>query len=120
MSADNITQFPGSGEPDNPLQLAPRHAGVFFCSHDAVVIDKHHRTVRCANTKCGATLDAFDFLLSGATTIGRAWESYRHAQRETAQLVERVHELKKEERRLRAMVERLQKRSGSVLVTKGS
>jgi hypothetical protein len=115
--SDNVTAFPGAdGLPENPLQVAPRHLG--FCNHPSVILDEHDRTVRCAEPKCGATLDAFDFLRSNARTIERAWASYRTVSREAEEVANRVHALKKEEARLRAQVKRLQDKTGSVLVVR--
>lgn len=113
MSGDNVTEFPGAAVPDNPLQLAPRHPG--YCRHDAVLLDAHTRTVTCADTKCGAVLDAFDFIANNAHTIQRAWSSYRYAEQQAREAAERVGALKKEEQRLRAMVKRLQDKTGAVL-----
>ena len=115
----NVTRFPGSPGvqelPENPLQLAPRPFK--YCGHDAVLLDEHSRTVTC--TECGALLDPFDYLRSNARTISSAWALHAHMRQEIAVLVERVDTLKKEEKRLRAMVKRLQEKSGAVLATRG-
>ncbi|HKX42710.1 MAG TPA: hypothetical protein VJO99_16255, partial [Burkholderiaceae bacterium] len=73
----------------------------------------------CANTRCGATLDAFEFLRTNAHTIERAWLNYRQVSRQASEIAERVHVLKKEEARLRAMIKRLQDKSGAVLAVRG-
>jgi hypothetical protein len=113
--SDNITPFPGATDlPVNPLGVESsgyRH----FCSHDFVTLDAHTRTVQCAGPKCGAVLDPFNFLLSNAQTIRRAWDAHAQAMRQTNEVAERVSMLKKEEQRLRAMVKRLQEKSGAVL-----
>jgi len=115
-TTDNITALPtATGLPDNPLAIAPRHPG--FCGHESVLLDEHSRTVQCA--KCGATLDAFGFLLGNARVIERAWMSHREVSRIAKEIAERVHVLKKEELRLRAMVNRLQEKSGAVLNVRG-
>lgn len=115
---DNVTQFPGAEAlPENPLQLAPRPPG--WCRHDSVLLDEHTRTVRCADPKCGAVLDPFDFLRSNARTIQSAWSAYAQTMRQANEVAERVHALKKEEQRLRAMVKRLQDKSGSVVNVRG-
>lgn len=117
-TVDNITALPqAAGLPENPLGIAPRQPG--FCSHEAVLLDEHTRTVRCANLNCGATLDAFSFLLGNARVIERAWLSHREVSRIAKEIAERVHLLKKEEQRLRAMVKRLQERTGAVLNVRG-
>jgi len=111
--SDNVKAFPGACDlPENPLKIAQRRPG--FCRHDAVIIDEHTRTVLCADPKCGATLDAFDFIKTNAHTIQRAWESYRYAAAQSVEIAERVSVLKKEEQRLRAMVKRLQEKTGAV------
>lgn len=116
--SDNVTAFPGgAGLPDNPMEVAPRQPG--WCSHEAVILDEHTRTVQCANTKCGATLDPFNFLLSNANTISRAWSSYRMVTGQANEVAARVSALKKEEQRLRAMVKRLQEKSGAVISVRG-
>lgn len=118
MSEGNVTPLPGAtGLPENPLQVAPRQRD--WCSHDTVLLDAHDRSVKCANLKCGAILDPFNFLLSNAHTIEAAWRNYREASRQAHEVAERVHQLKKEEQRLRAMVKRLQDKTGAVLAVRG-
>jgi hypothetical protein len=115
--SDNVTVFPGAdGLPENPLQFAPRRPG--FCGHPTIILDEHDRTVRCADPKCGAVLDAFDFLRSNAQTIDSAWRRYREVLRQAGEVNDRVHVLKKEEARLRAQVKRLQDKTGSVMVVR--
>lgn len=104
---DNVVDLPGVQPlPENPMQVAPHMPG--FCSHDYIVLDEHHRTVICADPKCGRVLDPFDFLLHNAYQISRAWQTHREVTRSASELVERVDKLKREERRLRDMVKRLQ------------
>jgi len=115
-TTDNITALPtATALPDNPLGIAQRHPG--FCNHESVLLDEHSRTVQCA--KCGATLEPFSFLLGNARLIERAWQSHREVSRIAKEIAERVHMLKKEELRLRAMVKRLQDKSGAVLDVRG-
>jgi hypothetical protein len=117
--SDNISPFPGGDLPENPLAIESsgyRH----FCSHDAVTLDAHLRTVQCADPKCGAVLDPFNFLLSNAQTIRRAWDAHAQAMRQANEVIERVTVLKREEQRLRAMVKRLQEKSGAVLNVRSS
>jgi len=112
---DNVTAFPGAGDlPDNPLELAPPRPG--FCLHDAVILDDHTRSIQC--TACGAVLDPFNFVRAQAQTISRAWSAHAHAMRQANEVAERVTVLKKEEARLRAMVKRLQEKTGAVVTVR--
>lgn len=114
---DNVTAFPGApGLPDNPMQIAPRHPG--WCRHDAVILDEHTRTIQCADPKCGAVLEPFSFLKNQAHTISSAWHAYSSAMRQANEVANRVMVLKREEQRLRAMVKRLQDKTGAVIVTR--
>jgi hypothetical protein len=118
MSDDNIKTLPSAaGLPENPLQIAQRPPG--WCSHASVLLDQHTRTIHCADPKCGAALDAFDFLLSNAQMIERAWQNHHQVSRQAHEIADRVHVLKKEEQRLRAMIKRLQDKSGAVLTVRG-
>lgn len=113
MTAD-IKSLPGAaGLPDNPVTIAPRHPG--WCDHSAIVLDEHTRTLQCADPKCGAVLDPFDYLRSNARTLQRAWDNYRHVSGQATEVAERVTVLKREEQRLRAMVKRLQEKTGAVV-----
>lgn len=114
---DNVTAFPGAPDlPDNPMQMAPRHPG--WCRHDAVILDEHTRTIQCADPKCGAVLDPFNFLKQQAHTISGAWEAHGRAMRQANEVADRVTVLKREEQRLRAMVKRLQEKTGAVIVAR--
>jgi hypothetical protein len=119
MTDTIVRPFPTAlGLPENPLQVAPPHTD--WCRHEAVVVDPHQRTIVCADPKCGAVLDAFDFLHMNARTVQSAWQRYREVMRQANEIAERVTVLKREEQRLRAMVKRLQDKTGSVLsVRKG-
>ncbi|HXU93214.1 MAG TPA: hypothetical protein VFP33_06105 [Gallionella sp.] len=100
--------------PENLLSIEPRSAGVpYFCNHEAVTLNEHDRAVNCS--RCGATLEPFNFLMSNARTIQMAWSNYREAQRKVSELNERIAVLAKEEKRLRAQVKRLQDKTGGVL-----
>ena len=115
---DNVTAFPGASElPENPMQIAPARPG--YCDHAAVTLDPHTRTVQCANVACGAVLDPFHFLHANARTIATAWQNYRAVSNQAREIAERVHVLKKEEARLRAMIKRLQEKSGAVVNVRG-
>jgi len=111
MSDDVIRQFPGVELPDNPMAIAQRKPG--FCQHDKIVLDEHMRTVTCA--QCGAALDAFVFLLNNARTIQIAWQHHHGVMQKVREIGDRVDALKREEQRLRAIVKRLQEKSGAVL-----
>jgi len=92
--------------PENPIGIAPRPSSP--CYHESVILDEHERSVHCR--ECDATLDAFDFLQRSARTLQRAWQNYAHVQREVRAIDERLTELKKQEKRLRAQVKRLQEK----------
>ena len=108
MSDDDkvVRAFPAAELPENLMAIEPRPASApHFCAHDAVTLDEYERLVHCA--RCGATLDPFAFLLNNARTIQTAWASHREVKARVGELLERVTMLKKEEKRLRAMVVRL-------------
>lgn len=106
---DNVLKFPGAHAlPENPMEMAPRRLG--YCNHESVTLDEHTRTVTCADPKCGAALDPFNFLASNGNTIQRAWSAYRQAMQQANKVAERVSVLKKEEQRLREIVKRLQEK----------
>lgn len=91
---NNVVELPGSQPlPENPL-------------------DEHDRSVTCR--ECGAVLDPFDFLVSNAKVISRAWTSHRCVMAQVKQREETVEALRKEEKRLRALVKRLQQKVPSV------
>lgn len=114
---DNVTAFPGTKDlPENLLQVAP--VPFTYCRQDAIILDAHSRSVQCADPKCGATLDPFGYLLSNAQTISRAWSNHKHVTHQVNELVGRVEALKKEEQRLRAMIKRLQEKSGAVVTVR--
>lgn len=116
MSDDKVVQaFPGL--PENPLQIEKNRSRAIFCQHDTIRIDAHERTIICAN--CQAVLDPFNFVLSNAITISRAWENYKQVTGMVSELNDRVAFLKKEEQRLRAQVKRLQDKTGDVVQVRG-
>lgn len=115
---DNITPFPGRAElPENPITLVARPLG--FCHHAAIELDEHSRTVRCADPKCGAVLDPFDFLRHNAILLRRAWAAHREVSQKASEVAARVTALKAEEKRLRGRVATLQKKPGLVVNTRG-
>ena len=116
MSDEKVVRaFPGNELPENPLQIEPRPFG--FCTHENVRLSEHDRAINCV--KCGATLDPFNFVRDNARTIQRAWQSHKEASRLVGELNERINMLKKEEKRLRVLVKRLQDKSGEVLSVRG-
>lgn len=116
MSDDKVIQaFPGL--PENPLQIEKVTRTPFYCQHEAIRISSHDRTVHCAT--CNAALDPFDFLLHSAAILRRAWDNHKSASSMVAELNDRVMFLKKEEKRLRALVKRLQDKSGEVVQVRG-
>jgi len=113
MSDDNVVQrFPGL--PVNPLAIDLQRTR--YCSHDAVRLNEHDRTVICV--ACGATLDAFNYLRDNARTIEMAWHHYRAVMKQVAEVGERVHELKKEKARLQQTIKRLTPKAGDMILTR--
>lgn len=95
------------------MQIAPRNPALpYSCNHEAIRLDQHDRAVYCA--RCGATLDAFSFLLNNAASIQRAWQHYAEANRKVRELLDRIEVLQKEEKRLSAMVKRRSEKVGFV------
>ena len=115
MSDNKVVQaFPSAELPENLMQIEKRSAGVpFYCQHDAVMLNEHDRVVTCS--RCGASLDPFNFLLSNAKTIQMAWHNYREAKNKVGELNDRIAILAKEEKRLRAQVKRLHEKGAGVL-----
>lgn len=110
---DNVVSLPGTQPlPENPMEIKPRMS---YCQHDRIIIDPHTRSVQCADIKCGAVLDPFNYLLNNAMSISRAWSSHKMVSTLAGELVERVGVLKKEEKRLRDMIKRLQEKTGAVV-----
>ena len=113
-----IRAFPANELPENLLTIEPRAPGrPYFCSHEKISLNDHDRTVNCA--QCGATLDPFNFLLNNAKTLQMAWQNHRATASKVGELNERIAQLTKEEKRLRAQVKRLQDKAGSVLEVRG-
>lgn len=113
-----IRAFPSSELPENLLTIEPISPGMtYFCAHEKISLNAHERSVNCA--KCGAALDAFNFLLSNAKTLQMAWQNHRTASLKVGELQDRIAVLSKEEKRLRAQVKRLQEKTGSVLEVRG-
>ena len=105
---DNVVNLRGNKQSEddheNPLKLVEHNS--IFCTHGSVRIDGHSRSIACV--KCGANIDPFDFLEKSAKTIERAWASYKYAKKAEEEVNERIELLKKQEKNLRAQVQRLQ------------
>src|SRR3569832_532727 len=111
MSDDVIRQFPGVELPDNPMAIAQRKPG--FCQHDKIVLAEHMRTVTYAQNR--ATHETKDKQHNNARTIQIAWQHHHGVMQKVREIGDRVDALKREEQRLRAIVKRLQEKSGAVL-----
>ncbi len=108
----NVTQFPGLAElPPCPMEIKRRNN---FCSHPAIRLDEHSRTIEC--TSCGAALDPYDFLRSNAAELQRAWQSHALVTDDLKRLREHVAQLKKEEVRLKGRIGTLKKKLESEVV----
>lgn len=103
MNDDKVIQaFPAA--PANPLEIAPRNS-VMYCAHNEIVLDEHEREVRCQT--CAKVIDPFDYLLNRAGILRTAYAAYSETRKRHSEIAQRVHLLAKEEKRLRARVERL-------------
>jgi len=76
----------------------------FHCGHGRLSIDPHNRSIECAD--CGKTLDRFDYLHNNAHVLARAWQDHASVRRELSTMQERITELKKDEKRLKAQISR--------------
>lgn len=110
MSDDNkITQLhKADALPECPIRVHST-SPVYHCGHNALVIDSHERSIRCA--KCDAVLDPFDYLASCGRNIQLAWRDYKYMRDEIRKLNESVGRLKREERRLKASIKRQQQKT---------
>lgn len=117
MSDDNVIHAFGKADelPENLLQV--RRDPTMYCAHASILLDEHDRSVQCC--KCGATLDAFDFLRLNGLHIQMAWQNYRQAKSHVEALNESVSKLQREEKRLKALVKRLQDKTGAKLDVRG-
>lgn len=70
MTSDDpvVMPFPHAELPENPLKLTP-NTRLFYCSHPSIIVDEYSRTVQCAEPRCGAMLDAFEYLRTNARTL---------------------------------------------------
>lgn len=114
MNDDNIRQFPTSELPENTL-VARRDDKMYSCSHAKLICDEHSRTIVCANDRCAKVIEPFQYIFTQALHIQDAWQRHGQVSRELRELCDRLGTLKKEEKRLRAMVKRLQDKTGGVI-----
>lgn len=117
--SDNIRSLPGvEGIPDCPMELvSSRSKQIFYCDHPSLIIDVHERSIRCA--KCDAALDAFDYLASTGQQIQCAWADYKAVRNRINDFNESIARLQREEKRLKALVKRLQDKTASKLDVRG-
>ncbi len=112
---DNVRSLPTAGAlPENPIEIEQQPFSC--CRHESILIDSHLRTIECK--KCGASLDAFDYLLNDATNIQRAWQYHREVMARVDRLNESVTKLVREEKRLKASVRRLQEKAATAVTTR--
>ncbi|RFP32463.1 hypothetical protein [Duganella sp. BJB476] len=106
MSSDNVIHaFKPAELPAQTLTIEKPPAGKkMYCQHGGLRIDPHERSIACA--ECGQVLDPFDYLLTNAATINRAWQDHGYVKREISDIQDRITELKKEEKRLKAQIKR--------------
>lgn len=118
MSDDNIVMpFPKKPEaPENLLTISDERYS--YCSHDKISLEAHTREVRCANPKCGKVFDAFDYLLMNAQHLRSAWANYAQMQRIDKELNQSIANLKAEEKRLRALLKRLNAKNTDTISTR--
>lgn len=116
--SDKVVIFPGA-EP-LPPNLIEREDDqkrfTRFCTHGRITLDEHNRLVNCAD--CAAVLDPFQFLMKQADLLQRAWDNYRMASRKVEELSTSISNLKTEEKRLKARVQRA-KETQPVIDTRG-
>jgi len=117
--SDNVIQaFQKSELPEQTLLIEKQPPGKpYYCDHAGLRIDTHERTIACSN--CGQALDPFDFLHKNAVVLQRAWQDHASVKRDMGEMIDRVTALKKEEKRLRAMVKRLADKNEAVIDVRG-
>lgn len=118
---DNVTQFPGTELPENTLVpvRSSQKTQMFYCEHPRLICDEQTRTIVCAESRCGQAIDPFAYIFHRALHLQDAWTRHAHVVRELKDLDLRVQALKREEKRLRALVKRMQdKTQGAVIETR--
>lgn len=103
---DNVIQaFKPAELPEQTITIDKQPQGKpMYCQHEALRIDAHERTVACSH--CGQVLDPFNFLLTNAATLQRAWQDHGFVKRSLSEMQDRITELKKEEKRIKAQIKR--------------
>ena len=119
MSDDNVIHaFKPAELPEQTLAIEKHPPGKpIYCDHGSLRIDAFDRTIACA--KCGQMLGPFDFLHKSAHVINRAWQDHASVRRDMSDMQDRVTALKKEEKRLKAMVKRLGDKTETVIDVRG-
>ena len=117
---DNIRSLPGvEGIPECPMELvSSRSKAIYHCEHASLIIDAHERSIRCA--KCDAALDPFNYLASTAQHIQCAWRDYKSVRSRISDFNESITRLQREEKRLKALVKRLQDKSATRVEVRGN
>lgn len=116
MNEDKIMAFPKADAlPECPVKVTS--SAQQYCRHPSIVIDVHDRSIRCS--KCDAALEAFDYLTQNGAEIQRAWADHKAMQRRVGELNESVVKLLREEKRLKALVRRLQDKTATKLDVRG-
>jgi hypothetical protein len=117
MTTDNIRELPHRSElPENLVEIKPEPFQM--CRHESILLNAHDRSIECK--KCGAVLDAFNYLLHEGVNIQRAWDNHRQVRRQIDTLLERVTKLAREEKRLKASIRRLQDKAGTAFSPRGA
>lgn len=106
MSDENVLRpFKSADLPEQTLIVEKPPAGKkMYCQHVGLRIDPHERSIACS--ECGQVLDPFEFLLTNAVTVNRAWQDHAYVKRELGEMQERISVLKKEEKRLKSQIGR--------------
>lgn len=106
----DVVTLPGvkTDLPECPVQVDNSRSCYCRFRNVGIRLDTYERRVRCAG--CGHAVDAFDYLVSEAQELRRAWQSHEQVRRELGELQERVTALKAEEKRLKARVKRAEER----------
>ena len=117
--SDNIRSLPGvEGIPECPMELvSSRGKTIYHCDHASLIIDTHERSIRCA--KCDDALDPFNYIAATAQHIQCAWRDYKSVRSRISDFNESIARLQREEKRLKALVKRLQDKSAARLDVRG-
>jgi len=112
---DKIVILHHEGLPDkSPFQVVSLGKS-FYCKHESLLIDEKNRSVICANPNCAQVLDPFGYLLNNALHISMAWNHHDRMMKEVRNAQERLSELKRQEKNLKALIARLQKKTDGLV-----